>query len=238
MMFPRSVFFVFIWFLIVQCNGQNTQWKLPVEEFQKKMNATKGGQLLDVRTPEEFLTGHLSGARNMNFYAPDFEKSLEKLDKSQPFFVYCKVGGRSAEAAQIMRKQGFREVYEMDGGIMKWSAKNLPMEKGNARNQNKFTRVDFEKMLAQSRPVLIDFYAPWCGPCRRMEPMLARQKSAWADKVIIERINVDEAVELSKSLKVEGIPVFALYINGKEIKRTEGELSQKDLEDWLAPWLK
>lgn len=238
MNFLRSLFFVLIWFFSVQCGGQNTQWKLPVEQFQEKLNATKGGQVLDVRTPEEFLTGHLSGAKNLNFYASDFEKSLEKLDKKQPFFVYCKVGRRSAEAAQIMRRQGFQEVYEMDGGIMKWAAKNLPMEKGNARNQNKITKTDFDKMVAQSKPVVVDFYAPWCGPCRRMEPMLARQKSAWAEKLIIERINVDEAVDLSKSLKVESIPVFAVYVNGKEVKRREGELSQKDLEEWLAPWLK
>jgi len=80
--------------------------------------------LLDVRTPEEFAAGHLNGALNLNLNVPDFADRLNELDKTKVYLVYCKGGVRSARAMQIMQKQGFRQVYNLSGGLTKWQAEN------------------------------------------------------------------------------------------------------------------
>lgn len=83
--------------------------------------------ILDVRTPEEFAQGHLSGAVNVNLMGPDFERRLGALDKAKIYLVYCRTGNRSAKAIQIMGWLGFRSVYHMFEGIVGWQKKGFPL---------------------------------------------------------------------------------------------------------------
>nr|WP_290665566.1 rhodanese-like domain-containing protein [Ardenticatena sp.] len=83
--------------------------------------------ILDVRTPEEFTAGHIEGAQNIDFYAPDFEQQLAKLDKTKTYFVYCRSGNRSGQTIPIMKKLGFQHVYELRGGIAQWARQGLPL---------------------------------------------------------------------------------------------------------------
>ena len=76
--------------------------------------------MLDVRTPEEFSEGNISGAINMNFNAPEFETSLDSLDKTKPVYVYCQAGGRSGKAKDLLLEKGFKEVYNLIGGFGSW----------------------------------------------------------------------------------------------------------------------
>lgn len=81
--------------------------------------------VLDVRTPEEFNDGHLDGAVMINFYDSDFEQQLEKLDRNQPVFVYCRSGGRSAKVHAMLEKLCFKNITEMKGGYLAWTAKGM-----------------------------------------------------------------------------------------------------------------
>lgn len=83
------------------------------------------GTVLDVRTPGEWEEGVIANAEKMNYQADDFSSQVEKLDKTKPVFVYCKRGGRSAGAAQVLKEKGFTKVYNLDGGITAW------MDEGN-----------------------------------------------------------------------------------------------------------
>ena len=85
--------------------------------------------IIDVRTPAEFESGHLENAVNINFYDPEFKAKLEALDKTEAVSVYCKVGGRSAKAAEVMRDMGFEEVYDLEGGIRNWKKKGKKIVK-------------------------------------------------------------------------------------------------------------
>jgi rhodanese-related sulfurtransferase len=78
-----------------------------------------------VRTPEEYAAGHLENAVNINLYDDDFKSQLEAIDKSKAVAVYCKVGGRSAKAADIIKEIGFTEVYDLEGGILNWEEKGM-----------------------------------------------------------------------------------------------------------------
>ena len=77
--------------------------------------------VLDVRTPEEWAEGTIAEAEKMNYHDEDFASQIEKLDKTKPVLVYCKRGGRSASAAEILRDNGFTKVYNLDGGITAWT---------------------------------------------------------------------------------------------------------------------
>ena len=78
-------------------------------------------QILDVRTPEEFASGCLKGAKNIDIKAADFEAKIAALDKNATYLIYCRTGRRSADAYQRMQKAGFTGVLELAGGITAWS---------------------------------------------------------------------------------------------------------------------
>jgi rhodanese-related sulfurtransferase len=101
---------------------------IDVKEFALK---AKSGEyfLLDVRTPEEYAEAHLSGATLMNIYDVEFENQLSTLDKNVPVLVYCRSGGRSGKAMQMMREKGFSEVYNLEGGITTWIQEGEKVEK-------------------------------------------------------------------------------------------------------------
>ncbi|WP_230471205.1 rhodanese-like domain-containing protein [Hymenobacter jejuensis] len=79
-----------------------------------------GAVLLDVRRPDEFAAGHLPGALNLDVTAPDFAQRVAALDKTQPTYVYCRSGARSANAAGQIGSAGFAHVRNLLGGVLDW----------------------------------------------------------------------------------------------------------------------
>jgi rhodanese-related sulfurtransferase len=96
-------------------------------ELIQKRAGTAEFVILDVRMPEEFAEGHISGAVNVNLLAPDFESRLGALDRAKTYLVYCRTGNRSAKAIQAMGRLGFRSVYHMFEGIVGWQKKGFPL---------------------------------------------------------------------------------------------------------------
>ncbi len=88
------------------------------DRFVESYRQTTGAVLLDVRTPGEFAEGHLDGAININLESASFKSEIAKLDKTVPYFVYCRSGSRSAQATAIMRIEGFESITELRGGII------------------------------------------------------------------------------------------------------------------------
>lgn len=82
--------------------------------------------VLDVRTPEEWEMGIIENANRINFYDSDFESQLDQFDLEKPIMVYCKSGGRSGSAAEILQKKGFKKIYNLNGGITAWNDAELP----------------------------------------------------------------------------------------------------------------
>ncbi len=93
---------------------------IDLEEFKERME--EGGyELVDLRTPVEFETGHLEGAYNIDFTAPEFMAILEKMDKNKKYLLYCRTGNKSEQTLDMMKEKGFKESYNMVGGIVDWS---------------------------------------------------------------------------------------------------------------------
>ena len=89
--------------------------------------ADPGLVILDVRTQTEYDSGHIEDAAHLDYYSTTFTVDLNNLDKTRTYIVYCKSGGRSANALNIMDNLGFREAYNMLGGITDWIAAGFPV---------------------------------------------------------------------------------------------------------------
>lgn len=112
-----------------KCNFAQQATVLNANEFDKKISSEKNIQLIDVRTPEEYQQGHIKNAKNINIYDPNFEKDIQKLDKSKPVYIYCRSGNRSRSAAQVLSSNGFKTIYDLQGGITSWQSANKAISK-------------------------------------------------------------------------------------------------------------
>jgi thioredoxin 1 len=211
-------------------NAQTPNNHLSATDFAAKIKELPSAPLLDVRTAEEFSKGHLQNAKNIDWNGGHFDQQIANMDKSKPVFVYCLSGGRSGAAANKMRSEGFKEVYELNGGIMKWRGANLPETIDSAPIATAgMTMQQFESLLVSDKLVLIDFYADWCAPCKMMKPYLDEIKREMVNKVIVIRINADNNKDLCKALKVDALPFLYLYKNKKLSWVNEGYIEKAEI---------
>jgi thioredoxin 1 len=228
----------FIILIHTQSCAQNTNSGVALvgtTDFKYAIDSLPDEQLVDVRTPEEFEGGHISKAKNIDFYAADFSAQLSKLSKVKPVLVYCKSGGRSAKAVNQLTQLGFTNITELKGGMMAWSGDHLPEEQGklNVSQADTFTVSDYEKLVAENPALMIDFYAKWCVPCRKMEPFLQELTQEFKGQVKIQRIDVDQAKTLVEKLGIRELPVVAVYKNGQEVKRVNRFVDKKELTEMI-----
>jgi thioredoxin 2 len=95
----------------------------------------------------------------------------------------------------------------------------------------------FDEELRSSLPVLVDFWAPWCGPCRMISPLVEQAGRENAGRLKVVKLNVDEAPALSERYGIRGIPLLVLFRDGTEVDRLVGAVPAERLRAWLAPQL-
>ena len=99
----------------------------------------------------------------------------------------------------------------------------------------KFTEQNFnEEVLQADLPVLIDFYADWCGPCKMMAPVVAQLAEKYDGKVKVGKCNVDEEAELARTYRVMSIPTIKIFVKGEAVATVVGLVDQAELEDEIA----
>ncbi len=103
---------------------------LNADEFNSALKTSTNSILIDVRTAEEIAeTGIIAGAKNLDINASSFANDIAALEKTKTIFVYCRSGRRSAAAAEQLQTLGFGPIYNLDGGILAWQEKGLPLNK-------------------------------------------------------------------------------------------------------------
>ena len=124
-------------------------------------------------------------------------------------------GGRSASAASHLRSIGFTNVLELDGGMMGWRSAGLPETTDSKVVKNTgMSTTDFEKLLQTDKVVLVDFYAEWCGPCKKMKPSIEAIEREMTNVKVI-RIDVDKHADLVNLFGIQEIPILRVYKHGK-----------------------
>jgi len=122
-----NCFFAFTFFIFFSC-GLNSDMLInqvnsdELLEFIDINNAV----LIDVRTNDEYSSGYIENSLNIDYLSIDFNQNVEELDKNTPIVLYCRSGKRSSRSANILSKLGFKEVYNLHGGILDW------IEEGNS----------------------------------------------------------------------------------------------------------
>lgn len=220
-------------FALFACTGQNLKnfESLNPTSFLNLLNKEKNAVLIDVRTPEEFSIEKIEKAININWNNSNFETEIEKINKNKAVFLYCKAGSRSSQAAQKLKELGFLKVYNLEGGILKWNA--LGLGKSSSKKTG-MTLGDYNKLTNNKKPVLIDFYAKWCGPCKKMAPYLEKMKITESNTLEIIKLDADEHKTLCEQLKIEGLPTLLYFKNGQEIWKHTGYISETNLKSKIA----
>lgn len=123
-------FLIFSFIILSACAQKREQTEvqtISVEVFQKLIQEKSDLVILDVRTPDETVGGKIKDAIVLDYMNPDFESNVLELDRSKPIVVYCATGYRSGEAMAVMNAKGFKEVYHLQGGVIAWQRKGLPL---------------------------------------------------------------------------------------------------------------
>lgn len=216
--------------LLLSCNGQNKKFEsIPPAAFSEKIHAAQNPLILDVRTPGEFSGQHLDNAVNINWNGPDFVSKVSAYDRQKPVFVYCLAGGRSKEAAAKLNELGFSNVYELQGGITKWNAAGLSVPSGKIVGM---CSQEYKELLAKNKKVLVNFYAEWCAPCKKMAPFMTKMQKSQTGVAVI-RLNSDEHKTLVSEMKVDELPLLLLYEDSELKWKHSGFISEEDLKKQL-----
>jgi thioredoxin 2 len=88
-------------------------------------------------------------------------------------------------------------------------------------------------IAAAPAPILVDFWAPWCGPCRTMAPVLEQLGREWAGRLIVAKLNTDDAPEVAQKLRIQGIPTLILFRGGREVERLVGARPLSELRRFI-----
>ncbi len=215
--------------LLFACNSIGQPEKeLEVPAFEKAISANNI-QLLDVRTAAEFRSGHIKNSLQADWNDKNqFIERTKYLDKNNPVFVYCLSGARSAAAAEWLRQQGYNSVFELEGGIANWKRQDKPIE--GKENVKQMSVADYQSHINSHPTVLVDFGAPWCPPCKKMEPVLNALEAEHGSHYKLVKVDGGNDIEVMKITQVEAIPVFIIYKNGKEVWRKQGIVSKDELK--------
>ncbi len=234
----KTLIFALSVIMLFACNSVK-EASIDATQFNEKMSNFENVQIVDVRTADEFNSGHIENAINLDVNSVVFENSLSQIYKEIPTFVYCKSGTRSQKAIEIMKKEGFKEIYKLEGGIEAWKNKQLPMTNPVVIEPKKFDPNEFDpkdnstfkEAIKGNKLVMVDFNAVWCGPCKMMKPYVEKFQDTKRDEVLVYTIDTDVYPELSSEYGISALPTIVFLKNGKELHRNVGYMPENELVD-------
>lgn len=228
----KHILYLAIAILLISCSNTNSQIieNLDASKFEALIKM-QDGIILDVRTSEEFCSGHISEATNLDYYKDDFKEKLNIMRKDVPIYVYCRSGGRSTKAAGYMKNLGFSKVYNLNGGIGAWEAKGFLSVSSNIEKKQiypTYTITEIDSLIKTNEVILINFSTDWCVPCKKMKQIIKDVKKIKPNLKLI-LVDADANKELAKNYNINGIPVVIILKNNKEFFRHTGIISKEEL---------
>lgn len=222
---------------LLSCSKPEGLVDVNATDFQTEIKSADAGQLLDVRTSDEYANGHIKGAILADVTRDAFQNVVANLDKSKTVYVYCLSGGRSSSAAGQLKEMGFKSIVNLSGGMLAWQSANLPVstKESVAPRSEGMTVADFNNQIKGKKLVIVDYNATWCGPCKQLSPVLEAWIKAQNGQVELIKIDVDENQELAKAKQIESIPYLEFYKDGKMIDK---QIGMGDAASMTKQWTK
>jgi thioredoxin 2 len=126
-----------------------------------------------------------------------------------------------------------RLAYERLGGAVRCGQCKQPLTSPGVPIELHQT-ADFDRLVAKSSlPVVVDYWAPWCGPCRMVAPEIQKVATRQAGRMIVVKVNTDELSDLGQRFNIRSIPTLAVFANGREVARSSGARPASDIEAWV-----
>jgi rhodanese-related sulfurtransferase len=226
----RILYFLSTAFFLLSCNS-NAQ-NVDANTFEQKIKAG-GVQVLDVRTAGEYSGSHLKNVMLADWTdKAQFAERTKYLDKNKTLLVYCAAGGRSGQAAEWLKEQGFKEVVNLQGGITAWNAAGKPIVREGGAVE--LSTTAFNATISSNNLVLVDVGAAWCPPCRKMEPVLEALAKELQGKYTLLKVDGGNDATVMKEIGAAVLPTYMVYKNGKLSWKKEGIVSLQELKEALT----
>ena len=230
----KIIYFLIVLLLFSTCSQDvNSNYKNITTDEANSILEAENAIILDVRTKDETSNGYIPNATFIDYYADDFDNKVKLINKKKTVYVYCKSGGRSLKVVEKMYRLGFIDVYNLDGGFMRWKKAGLPFNIDSLSNhkseQNIFTQPYIDSILFNNSNVLLCISTQWCMPCKKMEPIIDKVDVDLKDKVLVLRLDPDDNPFITKKYDILSIPTYVLYKNNLEVWRKNGIIAYSEL---------
>lgn len=113
--------------MVSESNNTGKIYHVSAVDFNKVVNH-KNVSIVDIRTPQEFVSGHINGATNIDWYQRSFRDLIQEIPKDKPIAIYCRSGNRTSKAANLLQSLGFTEIVNLNYGIVEWNTYGFPLE--------------------------------------------------------------------------------------------------------------
>ncbi|MAJ13132.1 MAG: hypothetical protein CMD09_03910 [Flavobacteriales bacterium] len=230
-MYRLLLFFILI--LSISCGDKNTliYEKIDILSLNKILN-DKDIIVLDVRTSEEINAGYIPNSTFIDYYDNNFENKINLIDRSKKIYILCKSGGRSVKAVEILSKKGFRNVYNLEGGFMRWKANKMPYDinlvNNDSSNSVLISEISLDSLIKNNSNTLIYISTKWCFPCKKMEPTIDKLIADNSSLKVI-KIDLDANIYAQERFDIKSLPALVLYENNSVVWRKNGIIAYDDL---------
>ena len=224
---------IFTLIFSISCSNKNTLVfeKIDILSLDKILNDTDI-IILDVRTSEEINAGYIPNSTFIDYYDKNFENKINLIDRSKKIYTLCKSGGRSVKAAEILSKNGFRNVYNLEGGFMRWKANKMSYDinlvNNDSSNSYLISDKSLDSLIENNTNTLIYISTKWCSPCKKMEPIIDKLVDNNGSLKVI-KIDLDANAYAQEKFDVKSLPAFVLYENNSVVWHKNGIIAYDDL---------
>lgn len=193
------------------------------------INTNSSGVLIDVRSSEEFSKGTIGSAINIPLNDPHFLDKMQQVhrDAKDSIVLFCLAGSRSAKATELLKANQINDFLEYRGGYMEWE------QKSTTELSSKMTLEDYQLVLNTHDVVLVDFYATWCLPCKKIGPSIDEIEREYVGKITVLKLDIDQYKGLAKELGIISVPHVTLHQKGNILFTAKEVFEKSTLTDIL-----